>query len=36
VRERAERGLARARRFTWDASAAAHAAIWREVLSGCR
>lgn len=34
VRERTERGLARARRFTWDASAAAHAVVWREVLTG--
>nr|WP_194720008.1 glycosyltransferase family 1 protein [Cellulosimicrobium arenosum] len=28
-----ERGLARARLFTWDASAAAHASVWREVLA---
>lgn len=28
------RGRARARRFTWDASAARHAEVWRTVLSG--
>jgi glycosyltransferase involved in cell wall biosynthesis len=28
------RGRERARRFTWDASAAAHAAVWRDVLAG--
>lgn len=30
------RGRERAGRFTWDASAAAHAAVWRDVLSGRR
>lgn len=28
------RGRERARRFTWDASAAAHARLWRDVLEG--
>jgi glycosyltransferase involved in cell wall biosynthesis len=30
--ERVARGRARARQFTWDVSAAAHARIWRDVL----
>ncbi|MCB7137052.1 glycosyltransferase family 4 protein [Cellulosimicrobium marinum] len=34
VTERVARGRARSQRFTWDACAAAHAAVWREVLAG--
>lgn len=34
VARRVERGRARAERFTWEASAAEHARIWRAVLEG--
>lgn len=34
VDRQVDRGRARARQFTWDVSAAAHARLWRDVLDG--